>query len=152
MSGQALELSVFKESTNMALRRAAFAFNRHCIILNPRITYWKFKPSSLFYETLSAPGGTSSTKPCYNEDRVVTFPCLKKLLSEKDIQLFDVRTRGEVDAGKIPGATNIPRKFSLNSILYGIIRLGHTRPRVYRSRIGAPCLPISTYIKAYKCA
>ena len=37
---------------------------------------------------------------------VVTYKCLKKLLAENDVQLFDVRTRQEVTTGKVPGATN----------------------------------------------
>ncbi|XP_031548577.1 thiosulfate:glutathione sulfurtransferase-like [Actinia tenebrosa] len=58
---------------------------------------------------MSAPGeSSSSAKSCYNNKGIVTYKCLKKLLAENDIQLFDVRTRQEVAAGKIPGATNIP--------------------------------------------
>ncbi|KAK3699422.1 hypothetical protein QZH41_018579 [Actinostola sp. cb2023] len=49
-----------------------------------------------------------STEPCY-DNSVVSLPCLKKLIAERNIQLFDVRTRKEIEeTGKIPGATNIP--------------------------------------------
>ncbi|KAK3699423.1 hypothetical protein QZH41_018580, partial [Actinostola sp. cb2023] len=52
--------------------------------------------------------GTSSTEPCYNDD-VVSLSCLKKLIAERNIQLFDVRTRREIEGtGIITGATNIP--------------------------------------------
>lgn len=78
-------------------------------ILNPRSVGWKFKPSYLIVYV--GPGeSSSSAKSCYNNKGVVTHECLNKLLAENDIQLFDVRTRQEAAAGKIPGATNIPRK------------------------------------------
>jgi len=54
---------------------------------------------------------TYSTEPCY-DDSVVSLPCLKKLIAESNIQLFDVRTRKEIEeTGRIPGATNIPRTY-----------------------------------------
>lgn len=98
----------------MALRRV-LGLN-YSIILNSRLICSKFHQTPLFYEDVfprlgSAVATSFSTKPCYDNDGVVTFPCLKKLLDESDIQLFDVRTREEIEAGRIPGATNIPRKF-----------------------------------------
>lgn len=97
----------------MALRRVLGL--KYSIILNPRLICSKFQASPLIYKNLlpqlSIVAPSFSTKPCYDNDGVVTFPCLKKLIDESDIQLFDVRTREEVEAGRIPGAANIPRKF-----------------------------------------
>lgn len=42
---------------------------------------------------------------------VVTYPQLKTMLSNRDIQLFDVREPDEYQEGRIPDAVNIPRKF-----------------------------------------
>lgn len=48
--------------------------------------------------------------PCF-KDGVISLPCVKKLIQESNIQLFDVRSREEVrETGLIPGATNIPSK------------------------------------------
>ena len=41
---------------------------------------------------------------------VVTYSQLKTMLSNQDIQLFDVRNPDEYQAGHIPDAVNIPRK------------------------------------------
>lgn len=41
---------------------------------------------------------------------VVTYSQLKTMLSNRDIQLFDVRNPDEYQAGRIPDAVNIPRK------------------------------------------
>ncbi|XP_048588284.1 thiosulfate:glutathione sulfurtransferase [Nematostella vectensis] len=51
-----------------------------------------------------------SSEPCYNDTPGrVTICCLKKLISEKNIQLFDVRSREEImQSGEIPMAVNIP--------------------------------------------
>lgn len=51
-----------------------------------------------------------STEPCLDNEEV-SLPCVKKLIEESKIQLIDVRSRDEIkETGKIPGATNIPRK------------------------------------------
>ncbi|XP_049913248.1 thiosulfate:glutathione sulfurtransferase isoform X2 [Epinephelus moara] len=39
---------------------------------------------------------------------VVTYSQLKSMLSNRDIQLFDVRNPDEFQAGRIPDAVNIP--------------------------------------------
>ncbi|XP_063804797.1 thiosulfate:glutathione sulfurtransferase [Pseudophryne corroboree] len=38
----------------------------------------------------------------------ITYDDLKKLISTRDFQIFDVRTPEEVKDGKIPNSTNIP--------------------------------------------
>ncbi|KAM6900468.1 thiosulfate:glutathione sulfurtransferase [Xenentodon cancila] len=43
-----------------------------------------------------------------NSASVVTYAQLKTMLSNRDIQLFDVRTPDEYQAGRIPEAVNIP--------------------------------------------
>jgi len=51
-----------------------------------------------------------SSDPCF-KDGTVSLPCVKKLIQESNIQLFDVRSREEVaETGLIPSATNIPSK------------------------------------------
>ncbi len=46
---------------------------------------------------------------CVSDD-VVTYEQLKDMMSTGSVQLFDVREPDELEAGFIPGATNIPCK------------------------------------------
>ncbi|XP_048042835.1 thiosulfate sulfurtransferase/rhodanese-like domain-containing protein 1 isoform X2 [Megalobrama amblycephala] len=50
---------------------------------------------------------TSNNQPL-NTDIVVTYEQLKDMMSAGSVQLFDVREPDELEAGFIPGATNIP--------------------------------------------
>ncbi|XP_074478092.1 thiosulfate:glutathione sulfurtransferase isoform X1 [Sebastes fasciatus] len=54
---------------------------------------------------------TTSSPKCgeaINNASVVTYAQLKTMLSNRDIQLFDVRNPDEYQAGRIPDAVNIP--------------------------------------------
>ncbi|XP_041089029.1 thiosulfate:glutathione sulfurtransferase [Polyodon spathula] len=43
-----------------------------------------------------------------SQDKVVSYEQLKKMLESHNIQLFDVRSPEEFQAGRIPSSTNIP--------------------------------------------
>lgn len=51
---------------------------------------------------------TTATPKCGENASVVTYSQLKTMLSDRDIQLFDVRNPDEFQAGRIPEAVNIP--------------------------------------------
>ncbi|XP_032229636.2 thiosulfate:glutathione sulfurtransferase [Nematostella vectensis] len=69
-----------------------------------------------------------STKPCYSKESVgEPLFYLRKLMAEKNIQLFDVRNPEEVfEDGKIPGAVNIPltdfeSAFALSPVVFEFV-------------------------------
>ncbi|XP_029934597.1 thiosulfate:glutathione sulfurtransferase [Myripristis murdjan] len=62
--------------------------------------------SSLLLRTFATSNAKNSEKP--NNDSVVTYEQLKSMLSNHNIQLFDVRNPDEFQAGCIPEAVNIP--------------------------------------------
>lgn len=69
--------------------------------------------NSRFYPTLGSVfrAFTTSSPKCGEASEnasVVTYSQLKTMLSNRDIQLFDVRNPEEYQAGRIPEAVNIP--------------------------------------------
>ncbi|XP_046879363.1 thiosulfate:glutathione sulfurtransferase [Hypomesus transpacificus] len=51
---------------------------------------------------------SKSGKPLIDSESVVSYEQLKNMLSNRNIQLFDVRNPDEYLAGRIPDAVNIP--------------------------------------------
>ncbi|KAK2910878.1 hypothetical protein QQF64_026453 [Cirrhinus molitorella] len=72
---------------------------------------------------------TSENRPL-NTDDVVTYEQLKEMMSTGNIQLFDVREPYELEAGFIPGATNIP--------LGDVEQALKLNPDQFRERYGVP--------------
>ncbi|RXN38042.1 thiosulfate sulfurtransferase rhodanese-like domain-containing 1 [Labeo rohita] len=72
---------------------------------------------------------TSDNRPL-NTDDVVTYEQLKEMMSTGNIQLFDVREPNELEAGFIPGATNIP--------LGDVEQALRLNPDQFRERYGVP--------------
>ncbi|XP_073697481.1 thiosulfate:glutathione sulfurtransferase-like [Garra rufa] len=72
---------------------------------------------------------TSDSRPLDTDD-VVTYEQLKEMMSTGSIQLFDVREPDELEAGFIPGATNIP--------LGDVEQALKLSPDQFRERYGVP--------------
>ncbi|KAI2665054.1 Thiosulfate:glutathione sulfurtransferase [Labeo rohita] len=72
---------------------------------------------------------TSDNQPLTTDD-VVTYEQLKEMVSTGNIQLFDVREPNELEAGFIPGATNIP--------LGDVEQAFRLNPDQFRERYGVP--------------
>ncbi|XP_016118702.1 thiosulfate sulfurtransferase/rhodanese-like domain-containing protein 1, partial [Sinocyclocheilus grahami] len=72
---------------------------------------------------------TSHNRPL-NTDDVVTYEQLKEMMSTGSVQLFDVREPEELEAGFIPGATNIP--------LGDVEQALRLNPHQFRERYGVP--------------
>ncbi|XP_042613230.1 thiosulfate sulfurtransferase/rhodanese-like domain-containing protein 1 [Cyprinus carpio] len=72
---------------------------------------------------------TSHNRPL-NTDDVVTYEQLKDMMSTGSVQLFDVREPDELEAGFIPGATNIP--------LGDVEQALRLNPDQFRERYGVP--------------
>ncbi|KTF81109.1 hypothetical protein cypCar_00036251 [Cyprinus carpio] len=66
---------------------------------------------------------------CVSDD-VVTYEQLKDMMSTGSVQLFDVREPDELEAGFIPGATNIP--------LGDVEQALRLNPDQFRERYGVP--------------
>lgn len=72
---------------------------------------------------------TTHNRPL-NTDDVVTYEQLKDMMSTGSVQLFDVREPDELEAGFIPGATNIP--------LGDVEQALRLNPDQFRERYGVP--------------
>lgn len=70
----------------------------------------------------------SVVSPCSSSASVVTYSQLKTMLSNRSVQLFDVRNPDEFQAGRIPHAVNIPCKClqqSENAVAFPVSSLSY---------------------------
>ncbi|MGH0190693.1 UNVERIFIED_CONTAM: hypothetical protein FKN15_048703 [Acipenser sinensis] len=88
--------------TMLLLRRVVVVAGSY--VSNPAVSSCKNNLKHLCnFKTSSAVMGQT-----VSQDKVVSYEQLKKMLESHNIQLFDVRSLEEFQAGRIPSSTNIP--------------------------------------------
>ncbi|KAK6486490.1 thiosulfate:glutathione sulfurtransferase-like [Huso huso] len=88
--------------TMLLLRRVVVVAGSY--VSNPAVSSCKNNLKHLCnFKTSSAVMGLT-----VSQDKVVSYEQLKKMLESHNIQLFDVRSLEEFQAGRIPSSTNIP--------------------------------------------